>query len=103
MKIYLHRAFGKLIAIIEFIIFTLATLQDNCPFHFNPSQSDYDGDGIGDACDNCEFDRNSDQSDTDHNGEGDACATDIDGDGKLVLTFHFIFLLTFEKSLTTFR
>lgn len=56
--------------------------QDNCPFHYNPAQYDYDRDDVGDRCDNCPYNHNPDQADTDNNGEGDACAADIDGDGK---------------------
>lgn len=58
------------------------SLQDNCPFHYNPAQYDYDRDDVGDRCDNCPYNHNPDQADTDNNGEGDACAADIDGDGK---------------------
>lgn len=58
--------------------------QDNCPFHYNPAQYDYDRDDVGDRCDNCPYNHNPDQADTDNNGEGDACAADIDGDGKVL-------------------
>lgn len=46
---------------------------DNCPGTANPSQSDADLDGAGDACDNCPNTGNPDQRDTDLDGVGDAC------------------------------
>ena len=47
-----------------------------------PSQSDRDSDGIGDACDNCFNTANAAQLDADANGVGDVCQ-DSDGDGLL--------------------
>jgi len=38
-------------------------------------------DGVGDTCDNCPYSWNPDQSDTDGDGSGDTCDDDADGDG----------------------
>ena len=70
---------------------------DNCPFHYNPDQTDTSGDGVGDVCDNCPDVANPDQEYSEDNPEddrgivmGDACApgvvyadtvTDTSGDG----------------------
>lgn len=44
---------------------------------------DIDGDGIADGGDNCPHTANPSQTDHDNNGQGDACDDDIDGDGIL--------------------
>ena len=84
----------------------ISNQDDNCPYHYNPSQDDSDGDGLGDACDfgpggggglgggggggddsdfdgvsdpddNCPYIFNPDQADADSDGMGDACELDI--------------------------
>lgn len=69
---------------------------DNCPFDWNRSQSDIDGDGIGDSCDpdndaDCILDSvdpipgnaSQDMTDVDEDGIPDRCDTDNDNDEYL--------------------
>jgi len=51
---------------------------DNCPYHFNPDQSDLEGDLVGDSCDNCNEDLNTDQANSDGDAFGDVCDNCVD-------------------------
>lgn len=69
--------------------------EDDCPYYYDPEQTDSDADGIGDACedadydgtpdsyDNCPSAYNWDQSNVDYwnDSDGDECDDDDDGDG----------------------
>ncbi|MDQ7087112.1 MAG: thrombospondin type 3 repeat-containing protein [Acidobacteriota bacterium] len=73
---------------------------DNCPNTSNPTQSDVDGDGTGDACDsdedgdgvasgsdNCPLIDNPGQEDADSDGTGNACTTtkiDLAAGGRVI-------------------
>jgi len=77
---------------------TVEDASDNCPEKFNPTQSDIDGDSLGDRCDpdkdgdlvdndvdNCVKDANASQVDADLDGVGDACDLCSDGTGTGVV------------------
>ena len=77
---------------------TVEDASDNCPQKFNPTQSDIDGDLLGDRCDpdkdgdlidndadNCAKDPNATQDDADVDGVGDACDLCSDGAGTGVV------------------
>lgn len=78
----------------------LINAKDNCPYLYNPNQSDLDGDAMGDSCDpdddgdlvvdpqdNCPALGNPGQSDVDGDGLGNECDPDGDGDGYLSTTY----------------
>ena len=58
----------------------ILTIADNCPYRYNPDQSDRDGDGVGDNCDNCPQISNPGQSDYDNDGVGDPCDMSVDNE-----------------------
>ncbi|HEV8336736.1 MAG TPA: FG-GAP-like repeat-containing protein [Candidatus Polarisedimenticolia bacterium] len=92
----------------DFVVTRVEQRQDNCPDVYNPSQTDTDGDLIGDACDlnpsaanpsddndsdgavdagdNCPTRYNPDQRDSSGNGVGDACDEESDPDGDRIAT-----------------
>ena len=59
------------------------TSAGNTDFFLWQYAKDIDGDGIVDGGDNCPHTPNPSQTDHDNNGQGDACDDDVDGDGVL--------------------
>jgi parallel beta-helix repeat protein len=51
----------------------IPSIDDNCPFTYNPGQEDVDEDGVGDVCDNCYRVYNPGQENSDEDIYGDAC------------------------------
>jgi len=54
---------------------------DAADLNYVPQFVDRDGDGVADSADNCPLVSNASQTDTDGDGMGDVCDTDADGDG----------------------
>ncbi|MEN0068058.1 MAG: thrombospondin type 3 repeat-containing protein [Myxococcota bacterium] len=54
----------------------VANLDDNCPDQENPSQQDWDEDGIGDVCDVCPIDPDNDPDDDGRCTDSDPCPFD---------------------------
>jgi len=99
---------------------------DNCPLTFNPTQSDADGDGTGDACDactdvdgdgygdpgyaantcpddNCPMTYNPGQEDNDGDGYGDVCDVTVTAEAgyDVVVNVGDSITVTFEHVLST--
>ena len=61
---------------VEFYLYSCSIFK-----HFEPLNTDLDGDLVGDVCDNCGGTTNTDQLNADHDSFGDVCDSDIDNDG----------------------
>ncbi|MBU0760243.1 MAG: hypothetical protein KJ858_00965 [Nanoarchaeota archaeon] len=57
-----------------------ADSEDNCPEHYNPEQSDWDDDRIGDICDIKNDRRSSGDSDDDEDDDGDEIVCSVNAD-----------------------